>query len=92
MVPRLYTFDFGHSVNHRWSAPIRTTHTTDRQCSRCGMIRRTRHDNPAGWPWVEWHTGDGVVTQTRTPTCDGGETRAVIVATGRLPMRPITKT
>ena len=47
-------------MRHRWGAPERHLHKTERVCGRCGLVRVTRHDAGAGAiPWVEFWTRDG---------------------------------
>ena len=37
---------------HRWSAPVRFAHKTERTCLGCGLVKVTRHEPAACW--TEW--------------------------------------
>lgn len=61
-------------MRHTWSEPSRPTERkTERECTRCGLIKVTRHEQErrsaggaTGKPmmfdrhWIEWHRGAGV--------------------------------
>lgn len=56
-------------MRHRWSAPSRTEHDTNRTCERCGLIRVTRHE-PNALPWTEWYRDGQRVPAAKTPACE----------------------
>lgn len=53
------------STRHRWGEPDRLQFKTERECTRCGLVKVTRHE-PGVLPWVEfWRAcervpGDGM--------------------------------
>lgn len=55
------------STRHRWTLQSRETHRTERVCSRCGMLKVTRHDGPM--PWTEFWFGGAMDDGARTPIC-----------------------
>lgn len=58
-------------MRHRWSDPTREQYRTIRTCRKCGMQRVTRHDDPHGWPWIEWTDRHGRrVYYEGTPPCE----------------------
>lgn len=58
-----------HPVSrHRSAAPVRDEHQTDRTCTHCGLVRRTRHE-PGVFPWIEWLMNGGRLYGKRTPPC-----------------------
>lgn len=62
-------------MNHRWSIPSRPSALrTLRHCTRCRIVRVTRHDGgPAAIPWVEFYEPGGLLVEIaggRTPTCE----------------------
>lgn len=59
-------------MTHRWSTPDREVWSTYRTCTRCGLVKVTRHDDYGGFPWTEF-VRDGVLVDTgleRTPKCE----------------------
>lgn len=61
---------------HKWSNPLRRAAPggcdyTERECYRCGMLKRTMHP-PRGLIWTEFLTDLGVrIAGDKTPTCGG---------------------
>jgi hypothetical protein len=62
---------------HKWGDPLRREHHTDRMCTRCGLVKRTRHE-PDARPmhWTEWWTGETRLEATNTPKCQPAEVDA----------------
>jgi hypothetical protein len=58
------------STRHKWSARVALRFKTERQCSRCEMVRVTRHDNPQGRPWIEYWRDLEQISCEATPLCD----------------------
>lgn len=59
------------SARHKWSAPFRTANATDRACERCGLIKRTRHEDDATpRHWTEFWNGDARIVGEHTPACE----------------------
>lgn len=60
------------STRHKWGAPDRFPHKSERECCRCGMIKVGRHENegPHDRHWYEfWRDGDQIHCDS-TPSCD----------------------
>lgn len=62
-------------MTHRWAEPTREPWATYRQCRRCGMLRVTRHDDAASYPWVEFMQGGVLLEDRRTPKCEPVEAK-----------------
>lgn len=59
-------------MKHRWGDPIRPDlNNTLRTCSKCGLVRVTRHE-PDNDPrhWIEFEREGHRVEATRTPVCE----------------------
>lgn len=59
------------SERHEWSDKFRAERHSDRGCWKCGLVKRTRHED--GRDWTEF-VRDGVVQWDaggRTPPCTG---------------------
>ncbi len=57
---------------HSWSEPRRPDELrTERTCTRCGVVKITRHDAGASAiPWVEFYDANGFdLEEIRTPPC-----------------------
>lgn len=74
-----------HSQRHQWSQPERFTHKTERQCSKCGLVKVTRHE-PDNVPphWIEWWRDLEVIPAARTPECRSIEIPAAASLEGRV--------
>lgn len=57
-------------TRHKWSTPSRPSELeTVRTCTRCGLLRVTRHEGALAW--IEWRTTeDKRIDSFRTPPCD----------------------
>lgn len=60
---------------HSWSEPSRPTRfKTERECSRCGLVKVTRHEGIPGAPgeshWTEWWRGFERIHTDNTPPCE----------------------
>jgi hypothetical protein len=56
------------STRHRWGKPERFPFKTERECSRCDMVKVTRHEAEI---WTEfWEDGERVAVG-KTPPCSG---------------------
>jgi hypothetical protein len=60
---------------HRWGDPSRPSNLrTTRVCTRCGLVRVTRHDGGLGAiPWTEFYEPSGLLVEVasgRTPACE----------------------
>jgi hypothetical protein len=61
-------------LRHSWRQPVRFPHKTERECSRCGLIRVTRHDaGESAIPWVEFWKEGSRLDVRGTPTCEPAE-------------------
>jgi hypothetical protein len=62
------------SARHRWpDEPNRFEHKTERECSRCGIVKVTRHEWECGRDvyWTEfWRDLERVDKDGETPPCD----------------------
>jgi hypothetical protein len=61
------------STRHRWGTPGRLQHKFERQCSRCALVKVTRHEweNGRDLYWTEfWRDLDRVDKAGETPVCD----------------------
>jgi hypothetical protein len=61
------------STRHRWDEPVRFERKTERECSRCGMVKVTRREWECGRDvyWTEfWRDLDRVDKEGETPPCD----------------------
>ena len=57
---------------HRWTDPIRPDlNSTLRTCSKCGLVRITRHE-PDNTPrhWTEFEVDGRRVPAVKTPICE----------------------
>lgn len=55
---------------HSWSEPDRISeHKTERLCSKCGLVKVTRHES--GEHWTEFYKGWVKHPDDRTPPCAG---------------------
>lgn len=57
---------------HRWNEPVRPDlNNTFRSCSKCGLIKITRHE-PDNEPrhWIEFEMEGRKITATKTPICE----------------------
>lgn len=57
------------STRHKWGEPVRFQFKTERQCTRCPLVRVTRHE-PGKLAWVEWWRDGDRVHSELTPLCD----------------------
>lgn len=59
-------------MKHRWDAPVRTdANNTYRSCSKCGLIRITRHEQDnTPRHWVEWERDGVKISAGKTPLCE----------------------
>ena len=61
-------------TRHSWGPKQRPTELwTEAACTRCGVVRVTRHDAGASAiPWVEFYDADGLLIDAggRTPVCE----------------------
>lgn len=60
---------------HIWGEASRPTRfKTERECSRCGLVKVTRHEGMAGSPgeshWTEWWRGLERIHAEQTPACE----------------------
>ena len=61
------------STRHRWGTPGRLQHKSERQCSRCALVKVTRHEweNGRDLYWSEfWRDLDRVDKAGETPVCE----------------------
>jgi hypothetical protein len=58
------------SRRHRWGEPIRFERKTERACIHCGIVKVTRHEPGAGFPWVEYWRGLERILLNGTPPCE----------------------
>lgn len=58
------------STRHKWGEAVRFQFKTERCCSRCELVRVTRHDDPQGRPWIEWWRDLEQIKSEATPLCD----------------------
>ena len=68
------------SARHRWGEPARFEHKTERECSRCEMVKVTRHEVEAGSDvcWTEfWRDCELVGRGSPRPLCDARIERMV---------------
>lgn len=59
-------------MKHRWNDPVRPDlNNTFRSCSKCGLIKITRHE-PDNRPmhWVEFERDGSKIAADRTPICE----------------------
>ena len=59
-------------MRHAWDAPVRPDiNNTFRSCSKCGLVRVTRHE-PDNRPqhWVEFERDGQKVSASKTPACE----------------------
>lgn len=54
---------------HAWNEKCAQRHErhTDRTCTKCGIIQRTRHEE--GRHWLEYWRGDKLVSVEERPNC-----------------------
>lgn len=58
------------TARHSWGPPNRLRLKTERECSKCHLIKKTVHEPAAAFPWIEWWK-DGVLIGTgKTPVCE----------------------
>ena len=59
-------------TRHRWGNPLRTDHKTERQCTRCGMVKASRHESQGGKDiyWTEFYSGLDRIEGGWTPVCE----------------------
>ena len=61
------------SLRHKWGDPARLQHKTERECSRCEIVKVTRHEWERGRDlyWTEfWRDLERVDENGETPPCD----------------------
>jgi hypothetical protein len=61
------------STLHKWAKPERLPYKTERECSRCEMVKVTRHEWERGRDvyWTEfWRDLERVDENGETPPCD----------------------
>jgi hypothetical protein len=58
------------STRHKWGKRVPLQNRTERHCTRCGLVRVTRHE-PNERPWIEWERDGARVNSELTPMCDG---------------------
>jgi hypothetical protein len=61
------------STRHRWGEPVRFgTYKTERQCTRCEMVKVSRHEFDGGRDvhWIEWWRDEERIHCDATPLCD----------------------
>jgi hypothetical protein len=61
-------------MTHRWTAPVRPDlNTTFRSCSKCGLIKVSRHE-PDNTPrhWVEYEIEGRRFVSPTMPSCEPG--------------------
>lgn len=58
------------STRHKWGVRVPFPYKTERQCTRCELVRVTRHDDPNGRPWIEWWRDCEQIKSNATPPCD----------------------
>lgn len=67
-------------AKHRWGAKIIFEHKTERECSRCGMMKVTRSEHEGGHPvyWTEYYAAGGLdrIECAGTPACEPVEVSA----------------
>lgn len=56
-------------TRHSWGAPSRSEHKTERLCTKCGLVKVTRHEGNEHW--VEFFKGWVKYPDDRTPPCAG---------------------
>lgn len=60
---------------HRWDSPVRPDlNNTFRSCSKCGLVKLTRHEpdnNPRHWAEFEIDGQKVQIGGTSTPPCGG---------------------
>lgn len=65
-----------NAPRHQWGEPNRFVYKTERVCSRCGLVKVTRHELP-GATWTEWWRDGERVQSERTPTCMMAEVQSM---------------
>lgn len=64
-------------MKHRWADPVRPDHhTTYRACTRCGMVRISRHEGAEHWCEFERADGARVHFGGATPPCEPAQVPA----------------
>jgi hypothetical protein len=63
-----------NAPRHHWGQPNRFVYKTERVCSRCDLVKVTRHEPTA--TWVEWWRDGERIKSERTPACAAIEARA----------------
>jgi hypothetical protein len=60
------------STRHRWGDKARLPHKTEQQCTRCGMVKTTRHEHEGlrDLYWTEYWRDLELVGREKTPPCD----------------------
>lgn len=60
------------SARHSWGERVPFLHKTERECTRCGIVKVTRHESEGGRDlhWVEWYRDGEPLESIRTPSCD----------------------
>lgn len=61
------------STRHRWGerASFPLAYKTERHCTRCELVKVSRHDDPhRRWPWIEWWRDGERIETDATPPCD----------------------
>ena len=59
-------------MKHRWNDPIRPDmNNTYRSCSKCGLIKITRHEPDNRPPhWIEFEIEGRKISADKTPVCE----------------------
>lgn len=56
-------------ARHSWGAPVRFPYKTERSCTKCDVVKVTRHE-PGQIPWIEfWRDAERIET-AKTPPCE----------------------
>lgn len=65
-------------MNHAWQESSREPHRTVRVCTRCELIKVTRHETEAGRDvhWTEFWRGTERIEGERMPKCERAEVEA----------------